>query len=195
MGNNRSSAISKELLDDLKLNTAYSEQELADWYSTFLKESPDSRISRERFEQIYSKFFPNADATKYAQHVFRSFDANGDGTLDFREYVVALHLTASGEIDLKLEWAFSLYDIDGNGTINKAEVLEIVTAIFKMIPLQEQKTLPEDENSPEKRTEKLWNFFGKKENDKITEGEFVEGVKNNIEILRLIQYEKLHSHK
>nr|AYD91286.1 recoverin-visinin-Y [Geotria australis] len=195
MGNNRSSALSKDLLDDLKLNTAYSEQELTDWYSSFLKECPDSRISRERFEQIYSKFFPNADATTYAQHVFRSFDTNGDGTLDFREYVVALHLTSSGKIHLKLEWAFSLYDIDGNGTINKAEVLEIVTAIFRMIPPEEQKALPEDENSPGKRTEKLWTFFGKKENDKLTEGEFVEGVKNNIEILRLIQYEKQHGNQ
>nr|AYD91287.1 recoverin-visinin-Y [Mordacia mordax] len=194
MGNNRSAALSKELIDDLTLNTEYSEQELTDWYSAFLKQCPDSRISRERFEQIYSKFFPNADATRYAQHVFRSFDTNNDGTLDFREYVVALHLTSSGKIHLKLEWAFSLYDIDGNGTINKAEVLEIITAIFRMIPPEEQRSFPEDEDSPEKRTEKLWNFFGKKENDNLTEGEFVEGVKNNIEILRLIQYEKRHSH-
>lgn len=33
-----------------------------------------------------------------------------------------------------------------------------------MIPAEDQKNLPEDENTPEKRAEKIWEFFGKKEN-------------------------------
>lgn len=36
-----------------------------------------------------------------------------------------------------------------------------------MIPAEDQKTLPEDEDTPEKRAEKIWDFFGKKENGKI----------------------------
>lgn len=35
-----------------------------------------------------------------------------------------------------------------------------------MIPDDDQKNLPEDENTPEKRAEKIWQFFGKKENGK-----------------------------
>lgn len=30
-----------------------------------------------------------------------------------------------------------------------------------MIPVEDQKNLPEDEDTPEKRADKIWNFFGK----------------------------------
>ncbi|MBN3302947.1 VISI protein, partial [Amia calva] len=166
MGNAKSGAISKEILEDLKLSTKFSEQELTQWYDSFRKQCPDGRISRPEFEKIYARFFPESDAQSYAQHVFRSFDTNADGTLDFKEYIIALHLTSSGKTALKLEWAFSLFDVDRNGYISKAEVREICTAIFKLIPKDEVELLPEDENTPEKRADKLWNFFKKGENGK-----------------------------
>uniref|UniRef100_A0A8C5RAG4 Recoverin n=1 Tax=Leptobrachium leishanense TaxID=445787 RepID=A0A8C5RAG4_9ANUR len=189
MGNSKSGALSREILEELQLNTKYTQEELCTWYQSFLKECPTGRISKQQFEDIYSKFFPDADPKSYAQHVFRSFDSNNDGTLDFKEYMIALHMTSSGKANQKLEWAFSLYDVDGNGTISKPEVLEIIMAIFKMINVEDQKHLPEDENTPERRTHKIWVFFGKKDHDKLTEGEFIQGIMNNKEILRLIQFE------
>ncbi|KAM4652552.1 visinin-like [Discoglossus pictus] len=189
MGNSKSGALSKEILDDLKMNTKYTEDELCKWYESFKKQCPDGKISRTDFEKIYANFFPNSDPKTYARHVFRSFDTNDDGTLDFREYIIALHLTSSGKTSLKLEWAFSLFDVDRNGEVSKVEVLEIITAIFKMIPESEQKNLPDDENSPQKRADKLWAYFKKKDHDKIAEGEFIQGVMMNDDIMRLIQYD------
>ncbi|XP_066428695.1 visinin-like [Eleutherodactylus coqui] len=189
MGNSKSGALSKEILEDLKSNTRYSEEELCKWYDSFKKQCPDGKITRPDFEKIYTNFFPNSDPKTYASHVFRSFDTNDDGTLDFREYIIALHLTSSGKTSLKLEWAFSLFDVDRNGEVSKVEVLEIITAIFKMIPPEEQKNLPDDENSPQKRADKLWAYFKKKDHDKIAEGEFIQGVMVNDDIMRLIQYD------
>lgn len=40
-----------------------------------------------------------------------------------------------------------------------------------MIPKEEQEKLPADENTPEKRAEKLWAYFNKKDNGKISEQE------------------------
>ncbi|XP_048870400.1 recoverin b [Brienomyrus brachyistius] len=190
MGNSKSSALPKEFLEELKLNTKYSEEELCTCYQTFLKECPSGRISTEQFESIYASFFPDADPKAYAQHVFRSFDSNSDGTLDFKEFIVALHLTSSGRTMQKLEWAFALYDVDRNGIVSKNEIQEIVTSIFNMISEEDQKNLPDEENTPGKRADKIWDLFGKKENDKISEGEFIQGVLDNNEILRLIQFDK-----
>ncbi|XP_034456888.1 visinin-like [Hippoglossus hippoglossus] len=189
MGNSKSGAVSKEILEDLKLNTKFSETEIAQWYENFKRQCPTGRISKEEFQNIYSKFFPDSDANTYAQHVFRSFDTNDDGTLDFKEYIIALHMTSTGKTTRKLEWAFSLFDVDKNGYITKSEVKEICTAIFKLIPKDELATLPNDENSAEKRADKLWKFFEKGDNDRVAEGEFIKGVLENEVALRLIQYQ------
>lgn len=130
MGNSKSGAVSKEILDDLKLNTKFSETEIVQWYENFQKQCPSGRISKQEFQSIYSKFFPESDANTYAQHVFRSFDTNDDGTLDFKEYIIALHMTSTGKTTSKLEWAFSLYDVDKNGYITKSEVSEICSVSF-----------------------------------------------------------------
>ncbi|XP_017283157.1 recoverin [Kryptolebias marmoratus] len=189
MGNSKSGAVSKEILEDLKLNTKFSETEIVQWYENFKKQCPTGRITKQEFQNIYSKFFPESDANTYAQHVFRSFDANDDGTLDFKEYIIALHMTSTGKTTSKLEWAFSLYDVDKNGYITKSEVAEICSAIFKLIPKDEVGDLPEDENTPEKRANKLWKVFQKGDNERVAEGEFIQVLLENEEALRLIQYE------
>lgn len=133
MGNSKSGAVSKEILEDLKLNTKFSETEIVHWYENFKKQCPNGRITKEEFQTIYNKFFPESDANTYAQHVFRSFDTNDDGTLDFKEYIIALHMTSTGKTTRKLEWAFSLFDVDKNGYITKSEVSEICTVSERVV--------------------------------------------------------------
>ena len=55
---------------------------------------------------MYERFFPSNDADGFAKNVFKNFDADKDGVIDFREFMVAIDVTSSDNPKEKLMWAF-----------------------------------------------------------------------------------------
>jgi hypothetical protein len=72
------------------------------------------------------KVFPGGNGGVFTNNIFRIFDKDNNGFMDFKEFLIALDVTTCKTIEDKLNWAFQLYDIDGNGTIDLGEMTTII---------------------------------------------------------------------
>ena len=83
--------------------------------------------------EIYSQIFPGGNSARFCEHVFGTFDTDRSGTIDFREFMLALHVTSCGTPEDKIRWAFRMYDIDGNGMIDISELKRYQSVMKKNI--------------------------------------------------------------
>ena len=91
------------------------------------RDCPNGQLTRSKFLEVYSSFFPDGNADKFCEHVFRTFDSDNSGKIDFKEFLLAINITSAGKPEQKLEWAFTMYDINGDGTIDQKEMVEIIS--------------------------------------------------------------------
>ncbi|KXN66966.1 putative FRQ1-regulator of phosphatidylinositol-4-OH kinase protein [Conidiobolus coronatus NRRL 28638] len=180
----QNSKLTQEQVTELQKITKFDKRELQNWYQNFINECPSGQLDRTDFKKIYKQFFPFGDPSTFADYAFNVFDDNKNGSIDFKEFIAAISITARGEIDEKLEWAFKLYDIDNDGYITREEMLKIVDAIYKMVDTIVN--MPEDESTPELRVDKIFKSMDRNHDDKLTLAEFKEGAKKDPSILKAL---------
>lgn len=90
---------------------------------------------------------------------------------DFTEFLLAISITAQGDIRKKLQMAFKIYDMDRNGKIDKKEMEKIITAIYDLLG-EDNRT---GENSPSERVKLILKKLDADQNGYLTQDEFVDG--------------------
>jgi len=161
----------------LHRETGMDKTDIEEWYEGFKRDCPSGELDKAKFVAMYSKMFPRGNAETFAENIFRTFDTNKNGTVDFREFMLALHVTSKGSPEEKLSLAFLMYDVDGNGTIERAEMKRVVGAVYDMLGTQEDKR---------GKAEELFSKMDQNADGKVSQDQFVAVCKGDQDLLDLL---------
>ena len=113
-----------------------------------MEDCPDGRMDRDKMQKMFKSVIPDVrenfkkiilqnvcklkgDAgDQFLEQLFRIFDKDSDGSIDFKEFMIATDMTSSGDPEEKLRWAFRMYDKDGSGEIDVDEMVDIFSLMY-----------------------------------------------------------------
>merc|ERR1711879_605225 len=106
--------------------------DIRDAFEAFVKEHPNGKMKPKDFRQLISSALPKKDASKMEKHVFRIYDANNDGYVDFVEFMVVYTIMAGGTEEEVLTKIFRLFDVNSDGVISKKEMSRLVKDMYSL---------------------------------------------------------------
>ncbi|XP_029303992.1 guanylate cyclase activator 1d isoform X1 [Cottoperca gobio] len=168
-------------------------EDMHHWYNKFMRESPSGLITLFELKAILALKGMSEKAHSYVDQVFFTFDMDGDGYIDFVEYIAAISLMLKGEINQKLKWYFKLFDQDGNGKIDKEELETIFSEVetrpcFVCRPLQAIQDITRNrDTNPEDIVSLIFERIDVKGEGELTLEEFIEGAKDHEDIMDILK--------
>eukprot|EP00007_Cunea_sp_BSH-02190019_P000520 CAMPEP_0174238350 /NCGR_PEP_ID=MMETSP0417-20130205/11078_1 /TAXON_ID=242541 /ORGANISM="Mayorella sp, Strain BSH-02190019" /LENGTH=785 /DNA_ID=CAMNT_0015317179 /DNA_START=263 /DNA_END=2617 /DNA_ORIENTATION=+ len=73
----------------------------------------------------------------FLEKLFAAFDTDGNGLVDFQEYLCGLSTLCSDDFEAKLQFTFQIYDVDGDGYITEKELHQMLRATSRLYELDE----------------------------------------------------------
>ncbi|KAA0702327.1 Guanylyl cyclase-activating protein 1 [Triplophysa tibetana] len=153
-------------------------EDMHHWYNKFMKESPSGLITLFELKTMLQMQGMTEEANGYVDQVFVTFDMDGDGYIDFVEYIAAVSLLLKGEINQKLKWYFKLFDQDGNGKIDRDEM----ETIFKAI----QDITRSYDIPPDDIVSLIYEKIDINNEGELTLEEFITGAKEHPDIMEML---------
>jgi Ca2+-binding EF-hand superfamily protein len=132
MINNKSFELSNgiESIDILFLGL--SDVEIRTWHEKFFENNSDGRLDRAEFRRLFSLLRQESvdRLEKICDHAFRAFDVDGNGYVEFGEFLLGFAICSRGNLRARLSYAFECYDLDSNGYITEGKTLPVCSTII-----------------------------------------------------------------
>jgi Ca2+-binding EF-hand superfamily protein len=116
-------------------HTNASKDDIALLLNELVLDHPDGKMCKNAFRKwlttmaIKPKEKPDASVEMIQDRVFRRFDKDGKGVIDFQEFVTVIYIMTNGQE--KAENIFDLFDADQDGELTKQELGAVWHKIFK----------------------------------------------------------------
>ena len=170
MGNNHGTPeLREEDVRSLQEASGKEEEEIREFFAKFLEDYPDGKIQAGGFKHIMENIIPHKSHDKLEQHVFKVYDVNGDGVIDFTEFMTVFFIMSEGSPEEVLAKIFKMIDFDGSGEVSVVEVTRLVTAMFCLLEA-------EDPNVASQQFVAQSTFFECDDNGdgRVTQDEFIQ---------------------
>jgi len=119
----------KQIQDQTKLNRL----EIERLHDDFIKlKDKNKKVNKEVFAQQFTKYL-GLYGDDYASKLFDVIDVDGNGDVDFKEFAVYCGLLIKGTFESKVDLAFKVWDLDGNGKLQYGELVEILIKYLKLM--------------------------------------------------------------
>ncbi len=98
--------------------------EISTWHEKFFHDNPDGRLDRAEFRNLFRllRQEPPERLDNICDHVFRAFDVDGNGYVEFGEFLLGFAICSRGDLRSRLDYAFECYDLDSNGYITEGRI-------------------------------------------------------------------------
>ncbi|XP_025834830.1 Kv channel-interacting protein 4-like [Agrilus planipennis] len=161
-----------EELQKLASRTKFTRKEIQLMYRGFKQECPTGMVDEEAFKHIFSQFFPQGDATNYAHYVFNTIKQKQTGKISFEDFLGILSKVSRGSVQEKMQWIFGLYDLNGDGLISKAEMIDVVSSIYEMLGRATNPLV--DDSTAKDHVEKIFHQIDTNKDGVVTIEELME---------------------
>nr|ACO14748.1 Neuronal calcium sensor 2 [Caligus clemensi] len=174
MGNkNGKPFLSEEDLAYITSHTSLDRAQADAYYNNFLTDHPKGKINLKSFKKMIEEAYPDSkNVDKFAKHVFRMYDSNDDGSIDFQEFMLILYVLSSGGPEDNLKQIFKIFDINRNGSINMKEMKKIV----KDLSCLSDPKGPKGKKEQEALAKGVFKEMDKDDDGAITEEEFLKAI-------------------
>ncbi|CAF0984032.1 unnamed protein product [Adineta steineri] len=126
--------------------TGLTAEEILQWHEKFFEDNPDGRLDRTEFRKLFRLFRqePSERLEDISDHIFRAFDVDGNGSVEFGEFLLGFAICSRGDLRSRLDYAFECYDLDSNGYITEDEIGPVLQGMYTLLGIKHVEDYPPD---------------------------------------------------
>ena len=152
----------------LSKSSGLDETQVKEAFNAFVAEHPNGKMKPKDFREMMSKALPKKDASKMEKHVFRIYDANNDGYIDFSEFMLIFFIMSEGAPEEVLTKIFRVFDVNSDGTITQKEMTKLIKDMYGLLKSEDPNLAARDFVAKSAFAE-----MDKDQDGKVTNAEFV----------------------
>ena len=175
--------IRDEDVEALSKSSRMSKEDVKKAFDSFIEEHPDGKMNKGEFAKMMAQALPQEDASKMEKHVFRVYDTNNDGFIDFVEFMVIFFIMTDSSPEEVLDKIFRVFDVNSDGSISIKEMERLVEDMYSLLNTEDPTLAAKDMVS-----KSVFAEMDKNEDGKVTLEEFRTACLGQEEISKLLAY-------